>query len=66
MKIGIFGGSFDPVHIGHIELAKIAFKQLGLDKMIIVPVYKNPFKISHKYENGADRIKMLQLVAPNE
>lgn len=64
MKIGIFGGSFDPVHIGHVELAKKAFKILKLDKMIIVPVYKNPFKKNQKYTAAKNRIKMLELSMP--
>mgnify|MGYP000355456032 CR=1 FL=1 len=37
-KIGVYGGSFDPIHLGHIELAKQARDQLGLDKLLFVPV----------------------------
>ena len=45
MKIAIFGGSFNPVHKGHIEIAKYAIEKLGLDKLFFIPNYKNPFKI---------------------
>ncbi|WP_200762707.1 nicotinate (nicotinamide) nucleotide adenylyltransferase [Nitrosophilus alvini] len=44
MKIAIFGGSFDPVHTGHIEVVKKALHELDIDKIIIVPTYLNPFK----------------------
>ena len=44
MNIAIFGGSFDPVHNGHIEIVKQALKELHVDKILIVPTYLNPFK----------------------
>ena len=46
MKIALFGGSFDPVHLGHIEVAKKALKELDVDKLIIMPNYLNPLKSS--------------------
>ena len=46
MKIAIFGGSFDPVHIGHIKIIEEALKKLDIDKLIVVPTYLNPFKKS--------------------
>ena len=46
MKIAIFGGSFDPVHKGHIEIVKKALKNLDIDKLIIIPNYLNPLKHS--------------------
>jgi nicotinate-nucleotide adenylyltransferase len=42
MKIGIFGGSFNPVHKGHIEVANLAINNLSLDKLIFVPAFKAP------------------------
>ncbi|SMC08299.1 nicotinate (nicotinamide) nucleotide adenylyltransferase [Nitratiruptor tergarcus] len=44
MRIAIFGGSFDPPHKGHLQIAKIALEQLDIDYLIIVPTYLNPFK----------------------
>ena len=46
MNIAIFGGSFDPVHLGHIEIVKKALKDKDIDKIIIVPNYLNPLKSS--------------------
>ncbi|UWV83211.1 adenylyltransferase/cytidyltransferase family protein [Mycoplasmopsis cynos] len=39
MRIGIYGGSFDPIHKGHIKLAKYAIKALNLDKLLIIPSF---------------------------
>lgn len=44
MKIGIFGGSFDPVHSGHVGVAKRAVGELGLDRLLVVPAAASPFK----------------------
>lgn len=44
MKIAIFGGSFDPVHIGHKVIVEEALKVLNIDRLIIVPTYLNPLK----------------------
>ncbi|MBD3829662.1 MAG: adenylyltransferase/cytidyltransferase family protein, partial [Arcobacter sp.] len=46
MRIAIFGGSFDPIHIAHVAIVETALKQLDIDKLIIVPTYLNPFKNS--------------------
>ncbi len=43
-KIGIFGGSFDPVHLGHKRLAEFALSALELDKMLVIPAACSPFK----------------------
>jgi len=43
-NIALFGGSFDPPHNGHVAVVQAALKQLDIDKLIIVPAYKNPFK----------------------
>jgi len=48
MKIAVFGGSFDPVHLGHIKIIKKALKILDVDRLIVVPTYLNPFKKSFK------------------
>jgi len=44
MKVAVFGGSFDPPHIGHDLIVKSAFKSLDIDKLFIIPTYINPFK----------------------
>ena len=60
-KIGILGGSFDPVHSGHLYIASQALKLLKLDKVIFVPAYIPPHKKSAKQASPSDRIKMLRL-----
>ena len=44
MKIGIYGGSFDPVHNGHVNAALTFKEELSLDKIIIIPAYQPPHK----------------------
>ena len=52
MRIGIYGGSFNPVHFGHVGIAKRAISDLGLDRLIVVPAAVSPFKVE---ANGASR-----------
>ncbi|MDX9887828.1 MAG: nicotinate-nucleotide adenylyltransferase [Anaerovoracaceae bacterium] len=61
MKIGIFGGTFDPVHNGHIALAKSAIEQVPFDKLIVVPARIQPFKVHQEVSSGEDRLNMLKL-----
>ncbi|MGZ9414177.1 nicotinate-nucleotide adenylyltransferase [Mycoplasma sp. 5370] len=64
MKIGIFGGSFDPIHKGHIKVAEQSLEILSLDKFFFVPAFKSPFKTKSKYEDWNDRVKMINDVKP--
>ncbi len=43
-RIGLFGGSFNPIHNGHLHLAKAAKEGLGLDKVVLIPANVSPFK----------------------
>ena len=43
-RIGIFGGSFNPIHNGHLHLAKTAMEQFSLDHVLFMPTYISPFK----------------------
>ena len=65
MNIAIFGGSFDPPHIGHEKIALKALKKLDIDKLIIVPTYLNPFK-SNSYLNADMRFSLIKKVFKNE
>lgn len=47
LNIALFGGSFDPPHIGHQMIVNTALKELDIDKLFIVPAYLNPFKKSY-------------------
>ena len=44
MRIGLYGGSFNPVHLGHVGIAKRAIADLTLDKLIVIPANVSPFK----------------------
>lgn len=59
MRLGLFGGSFNPPHIGHLLVAVDAYEALGLDKLIIMPAAANPLKGSNL--GGASRIQRLQM-----
>ena len=60
MKIGIFGGSFDPIHLGHTRIINEAIISLQLDKMLIVPTKHNPWK-EDSVANNQQRIEMIQI-----
>ncbi|AWX69688.1 nicotinate-nucleotide adenylyltransferase [[Mycoplasma] anseris] len=62
MRIGIFGGSFNPIHKGHILIAKEAIKKLNLDKLLFIPAYQNPFKDLKGYVDVEHRINMIKMV----
>ncbi len=61
MKIGVFGGSFDPIQKEHKNIALEAIKTLSLDKLIVVPAYVPPFKEKKKLANFDDRVEMVKL-----
>lgn len=60
IKIGIFGGAFNPVHNGHINMVKEAFADLKLDKLLIIPTCKSPHKDT-KLISFEDRAAMCSL-----
>lgn len=63
-RVGLLGGSFDPVHNGHIRIAKTCLRELNLDEVWFIPVLNNPFKERHMAP-GKDRIAMLNLAFEN-
>ena len=54
-KIGILGGTFDPVHYGHIALAEDAVREAGLHEVVMIPARIQPFKQDREYASGEDR-----------
>ncbi len=60
MNIGIYGGSFDPVHNGHIKLARFMLGALQLDKLLIVPAFRSPLK-EENASDASDRLNMCRL-----
>lgn len=63
-KIGILGGTFNPVHLEHVSLAKCAVEELGLDKLLVMPTFMPPHK-STAPAPAKDRLKMLELAFLN-
>lgn len=61
MRIGIFGGSFDPVHIGHLWIAEAAKESLQLDHVRWIPAAKSPLKPDGPIASDQDRLQMVQL-----
>lgn len=61
MRIGIIGGTFDPVHKGHLALAQKAYTYLELDKVIFVPAYIAPHKQTETTTAPDHRLAMLRL-----
>ncbi len=59
MKILLFGGSFDPIHIGHIEAAKKAIEKLNIDKVIFIPTNQTPLKSNNLVASNKDRYNMI-------
>lgn len=60
-RIGILGGTFDPIHIGHLAMAKMAQDQMRLDQVIFVPSFLPPHKSSGQIVAANDRLKMVRL-----
>jgi nicotinate-nucleotide adenylyltransferase len=64
--VGLFGGSFDPVHHGHLIVARVAAETLGLDSLRFVPAREQPFKRGLHGATAAQRAAMLDLAVAGE
>jgi len=60
-RAGIFGGSFDPIHTAHLELAQCALDQRRLDGVIFVPARVPPHKVGRPLAPAGDRLRMIEL-----
>ena len=60
-RIGIFGGSFDPIHNGHLLLAELCSESLRLDKVLFLLASVSPFKVDKQPASNKDRIEMLRI-----
>ena len=60
-RIGIFGGTFNPIHQGHVHAAEIIKRRFSLNSLFLVPVYIPPHKTIGKVEAASHRLKMVEL-----
>ena len=64
-KIAFFGGTFDPIHQGHLEIAQKAVEKLGLERVIFFPCRRSPHKPDAPQAKDIDRLEMLKLAIEN-
>ncbi|HWF17796.1 MAG TPA: nicotinate-nucleotide adenylyltransferase [Verrucomicrobiae bacterium] len=60
-KIGLYGGSFDPVHLGHLLVAQAACEEAGLERLFFIPAAQSPFKPDAQPAPPAERLRLLRL-----
>ena len=65
-RLGLFGGTFDPVHLGHLHVARTALEAFNLDGVLFVPAARSPHKADPTSASSADRLAMLQLALAGE
>ncbi len=65
LNLGIFGGTFNPVHIGHLIIAEYVFSEFILDKIVFVPAYIPPHKSTEKITSAQHRLNMLKIALKN-
>ncbi|MBR5134187.1 MAG: nicotinate-nucleotide adenylyltransferase, partial [Clostridia bacterium] len=66
MKIALFGGSFDPIHNGHLALVRTVADQLGLDRVLLMPTGRPPHKVKLSATSDADRAAMCRLATDGD
>ena len=66
MRIGVFGGTFDPVHVGHLAIAQAALDGAKLDRILFVPARRSPLKDRGPVASEADRLAMLEAATKDE
>jgi nicotinate-nucleotide adenylyltransferase len=60
-RIGLFGGSFNPVHLGHLLIAQAALQELGLAELFLIPAAQSPFKPEVRLAPAGERLRLLRL-----
>lgn len=65
-RVGVFGGTFDPVHVGHLAIALAALESVPLDRVLFVPVRRSPLKDRDPLASVADRVAMLEAALVGE
>jgi nicotinate-nucleotide adenylyltransferase len=65
-RLGLFGGSFDPVHLGHLLVARAALEELSLDKVLFIPAARSPFKPASQPAPQSLRLRWLRIALSGE
>jgi nicotinate-nucleotide adenylyltransferase len=65
-RLGLFGGSFDPIHCGHLLVAQAAFEELQLDRLFFIPAARSPFKPDRPLALDAQRTALIRLALAGE
>ncbi len=66
MRLGVFGGTFDPPHVGHLLAASDAFEALALDRLLFVPTARHPLKSDLVRASAEQRTRMLELMVGDD
>ena len=66
MRVGVFGGTFDPVHVGHLAIANAALESVPLDRVLFIPARRAPLKERGPVADESDRLRMLELAVDGE
>lgn len=66
LRVGLLGGSFDPVHEGHLALAREAMRVASLDRVLFAPAADSPFKVGRMNAPAGDRAEMVRLAIADE
>jgi nicotinate-nucleotide adenylyltransferase len=66
VRVGVFGGTFDPVHVGHLAIAHAALESVPLDRVLFVLARRSPLKERGPVAGEADRLRMLELAVAGE
>jgi nicotinate-nucleotide adenylyltransferase len=66
MRTALYGGSFDPIHHGHLLLAREAMEQFGLDRVVFIPAAQSPFKLDRVPAPPDQRLAMVQAATAGE
>ena len=65
-RLGLFGGSFDPIHLGHLLMAQAAFEELQLTRLYFIPAARSPFKPDRQPAPDAQRTALIRLALAGE
>ena len=66
MRAGLFGGTFNPIHNGHLMVAREVLSRFALDRLYVIPCWTPPHKHPAYLAPAADRVRMIQLALPDD